>query len=85
MYIKQVALITILAQIGCYVPCSFASISIRDRILSRLGTNDDMENNMSTFMMEMKETSYLIDHVSPSSLVLIDELGRGTATVDGSK
>ena len=57
MYIKQVALLVILAQIGCYVPAQHATIPIRDRILSRLGSSDDMEHNLSTFSTEMKEVS----------------------------
>jgi DNA mismatch repair protein MSH4 len=77
-------LIIILAQIGCYVPAQFASISVRDRILSRLGTSDDMEHNMSTFTTEMKEAAYIIDNVTDRSLTIIDELGRGTSNIDGT-
>lgn len=83
VFIKQVAIIVILVQIGCYVPARHASIPIRDRILTRLGTSDDMEHNLSTFMTEMKETSYILSNLSPRSLVLIDELGRGTSNIDG--
>ena len=82
-YIKQTALIVILAQIGCFVPAVQATIPIRDRILSRIGTSDDMENNISTFSMEMKETAYIIEHANENSLVVIDELGRGTSNLDG--
>lgn len=83
-YIKQVALIVILAQIGCYVPAEDASIPVRSRILSRIGTGDDIENNLSTFLMEMKDAAYICKHKNEKSLVLLDELGRGTANRDGS-
>lgn len=83
IYIKQVALITIMAQMGCFVPCKEARINIRRALLSRLGTNDDMENNMSTFATEMNDAAYILDHADADSLVLIDELGRGTCIVDG--
>ena len=81
--IKQVALITILAQIGCFVPCVSAVLPLRDRIFSRLSSQDDMENNLSTFHLEMKETAYILDNVTDESLVIIDELGRGSSNVDG--
>lgn len=84
VYIKQIALITIMAQIGCFVPAQHATIPIRDRILSRLGTSDDMEHNMSTFFTEMKEMAYLLTNVTEKSLIIIDELGRGTSTIDGA-
>jgi DNA mismatch repair ATPase MutS len=83
VYIKQNALIVIMAQIGCFVPARHATIPIRDRILSRLGTNDDMEHNMSTFFTEMKEISYVLSNITDSALIIIDELGRGTSTIDG--
>lgn len=83
VYIKQVALLVIMAQIGCYLPCAFASIPIRDRILSRIGTWDDLENNLSAFSVEMSEVSYILENVSSRSLILIDELGRGTSNIDG--
>lgn len=83
MYIKQTALIAVMAQIGCFVPARHATVPLRDRILSRLGTSDDMEHNMSTFFTEMKETAYLLNNLTDRSLVIIDELGRGTSTVDG--
>lgn len=76
-------MVIILAQIGCFVPCQFASINVRGRIFSRLGTSDDMENNMSTFSTEMKEAAYILDNVTEDALILIDELGRGTCIVDG--
>eukprot|EP01039_Chlorochromonas_danica_P003316 gene3316-3638_t len=83
IYIKQIALIVILAQIGCYVPAVTATVPIRSRILSRIGTTDDMENNLSTFAVEMAETAYILNNVSSDSLVIIDELGRGTSNIDG--
>lgn len=82
-YIKQVALITIMAQIGCFVTAKYASVPVRDRILSRMCSSDDMEHNLSTFHMEMKETAYLLNNVTSRSLVLVDELGRGTSNIDG--
>jgi DNA mismatch repair ATPase MutS len=84
VYIKQIALITVMAQIGCFVPARHATLAVRDRILSRIGTSDDMEHNMSTFHTEMKEAAYLLSSLSDRSLVIIDELGRGTSTIDGA-
>lgn len=81
--IKQIALITILAQIGCLVPCVSAVLPLRDRLFSRLSNQDDLENNLSTFHVEMKEAAYILDHVTDQSLVIIDELGRGSSNVDG--
>lgn len=82
-YIKTIAVLTIMAQIGCPLPCSFASISIRKSILSRLSNDDDVEGQLSTFMMEMKEISYILDYAYEESLILIDELGRGTSPTEG--
>ena len=81
--IKQVAIIVVLAQIGCFVPALSAIIPIRHRILSRIGTSDDPEHNLSSFLVEMREAAYILDHVNNKSLVIIDELGRGTSTIDG--
>lgn len=72
-----------MAQIGCFVPSRQATIPIRDRILSRLGTSDDMEHNISTFNSEMKETSHICNCITGKSLVIIDELGRSTSNIDG--
>eukprot|EP01038_Epipyxis_sp_PR26KG_P013442 gene13442-18022_t len=83
VYIKQIALIVIMAQIGCFVPAIHATIPVRDRILTRIGTNDDMEHNMSTFSTEMKEIAYVLSNLTDRSLILIDELGRGTSNIDG--
>ena len=82
-YIKQTVLIIILAQIGCFVPASEAIIPIRNRILSRIGSGDDMEHNISTFTMEMKEINYILENANHNSIVIIDELGRGTSNIDG--
>lgn len=83
VYIKQIALIVIMAQIGSFVPCRRACIPIRDRLLSRMGSADDMENNLSSFLTEMKENAYILSNLTPRSLVIIDELGRGTSNIDG--
>ena len=72
-----------MAQLGCFVPARHATIPLRDRFLSRIGSGDDIEHNMSTFATEMKEASYILHNVTPASLVIIDELGRGTSNIDG--
>lgn len=83
VYIKQVAIITIMAQIGCFVPAKQAVVPIRDRLLSRIGNKDDLEHNLSTFHAEMRDASYILNNLTPASLVIVDELGRGTSNVDG--
>ncbi|CAI5738619.1 unnamed protein product [Hyaloperonospora brassicae] len=82
-YLRATALITILAQMGCYVPAFEATIPIRDRICTRFGTSDDMEENASSFAVEMTETAFILESCTAKSLVLIDELGRGTAIDEG--
>ncbi len=82
-YLRQTALIVVLAQIGSYVPAESAVVGLVDRIFARLGASDDLHEGESTFMVEMREASHILSHASPRSLVLIDELGRGTATTDG--
>ena len=82
-FLRQNALITIMAQIGCYVPARSAELSIVDSIFSRVGSSDDLSNNMSTFMVEMIETSTIVSRAGPRSLVIMDEVGRGTSTQDG--
>ncbi|XP_078442828.1 MUTS-like protein 4 isoform X2 [Wolffia australiana] len=82
-YLQQVCLIVILAQIGCYVPARFASLRVVDRIFTRIGTTESLESNSSTFMTEMKETAFIMQNVSPRSLVVMDELGRATSSEDG--
>jgi DNA mismatch repair protein MutS len=82
-YLRQTALIVVLAQIGAFVPAEHAVVGLVDRIFARLGASDDLHEGESTFMVEMREASHILSHASPRSLVLIDELGRGTATTDG--
>ncbi|XP_057853296.2 DNA mismatch repair protein MSH4 isoform X2 [Cryptomeria japonica] len=82
-FLKQVCLIVILAQIGCYVPAHFATFRVVDRLFTRIGTGDNLETNSSTFMTEMKETAFIVQNVSPRSLIVIDELGRATSSLDG--
>ncbi|KAF4084026.1 hypothetical protein AMELA_G00124150 [Ameiurus melas] len=82
-YLKQVALCQIMAQIGSFVPATFASFRVADQIFTRIGVDDDFETNSSTFMVEMKEVSYIIHNASNRSLIIIDELGRGTSAEEG--
>ncbi|WHL20569.1 DNA mismatch repair protein MutS [Stenotrophomonas acidaminiphila] len=82
-YMRQNALIVLLAHIGSFVPASRAVIGPIDRILTRIGAGDDLAKGQSTFMVEMAETSYILHHATAHSLVLMDEIGRGTSTYDG--
>ncbi|MFP7724419.1 DNA mismatch repair protein MutS [Lysobacter sp. D1-1-M9] len=82
-YMRQNALIVLLAHIGSFVPASRAVIGPIDRILTRIGAGDDLARGQSTFMVEMSETSYILHHATQQSLVLMDEIGRGTSTYDG--
>lgn len=82
-YLRQIAIIVILAHCGSYVPAEDAFIPIRSRLLTRIGTSDDQEHNISTFMLEMRETASICDQANDRSLVLIDELGRATSNEDG--
>ena len=82
-YLRQTALLVVLAQIGSFVPAERAVVGLVDRIFARLGASDDLHEGESTFMVEMREASHILSHASSRSLVLIDELGRGTATTDG--
>ncbi len=82
-YMRQIALNVILAQIGSYVPCDYAQIGIVDQIFTRVGASDDISEGQSTFMVEMTETSAIINRMTEKSLILLDEVGRGTSTYDG--
>ncbi|TKJ21029.1 MAG: DNA mismatch repair protein MutS [Promethearchaeota archaeon Loki_b32] len=82
-YLRQVALICIIAQMGCFVPAKSATIGIIDQIFTRIGASDDLARKLSTFMIEMTETAKILNYATPKSLVIIDELGRGTSTSDG--
>jgi DNA mismatch repair protein MutS len=82
-YLRQAALITLLAQAGSFVPAASVSLGICDRIFTRVGAHDDLSRGMSTFMVEMTETANILNHATRSSLVVFDEVGRGTSTYDG--
>ncbi|WP_035343856.1 DNA mismatch repair protein MutS [Halalkalibacter hemicellulosilyticus] len=82
-YMRQLALIVVMAQIGCYVPADVAELPIFDQIFTRIGAADDLASGQSTFMVEMLETKYALTKATENSLILLDEIGRGTSTYDG--
>lgn len=82
-YMRQVALITILAQMGSYVPAASAQIGVVDRVFTRVGASDDLASGQSTFMVEMTEVAEILKNATKSSLLILDEIGRGTSTYDG--
>ena len=82
-YMRQVAMITLLTHIGCFVPADYADICITDRIFTRIGASDDLVSGQSTFMLEMNEVATILHNCTRNSLVVLDEIGRGTSTFDG--
>ena len=82
-YMRQVALICLMAQIGSFVPATEAHLPVCDRIFTRVGASDDLASGQSTFMVEMSETAYILNNATSNSLIILDEIGRGTSTFDG--
>jgi DNA mismatch repair protein MutS len=82
-YIRQVALLVLLAHVGSFVPAAEARIDLVDRIFTRIGASDDLARGQSTFMVEMSETANILNNATPRSLIILDEIGRGTSTFDG--
>jgi len=83
VYLRQSALIAVMAQMGSFVPAKSALVGIVDKVLTRIGSRDQLARGESTFMVEMRETSHILKSASPRSLILLDEVGRGTSTYDG--
>ena len=82
-YLRKIALLQVMAQCGCFVPCEYASFRLTNQIFVRCGNDDDIETNCSTFKLEMKEMSYILQNITEESLVIVDELGRGTSIEEG--
>jgi DNA mismatch repair protein MutS len=82
-WIRQVALMVIMAQAGCFVPAQSAVLGVADRVFARIGASDELHAGMSTFMVEMTETANILHNATKHSLVILDEIGRGTSTLDG--
>lgn len=82
-YIRSLALMTVMAQIGCFVPAQYASFPIVHQLFARVATSDDLDANVSTFAAEMREMAFILRNIQPRGMVLVDELGRGTSTTDG--
>ena len=82
-YMRQTALLVLMAQAGCFIPCEAARIGVVDRIFTRIGASDNLAQGQSTFYVEMSELSYILNSAGPRSLIILDEIGRGTSTYDG--
>lgn len=82
-YMRQTALLVLMAQAGCFIPCERAQIGVCDRIFTRIGASDNLAQGQSTFYVEMSELSYILNSAGPRSLIILDEIGRGTSTYDG--
>ena len=82
-YMRQVALIVLMAHVGSFVPAKKAAITVTDRIFTRVGASDNLASGQSTFMVEMSEVSNILNNATANSLLILDEIGRGTSTFDG--